>query len=297
MLAPTIPGPDPQPEAPDTLPPPGATDCHAHLFGPADRFPFAEGRGYTPPDAPLEHLLALQQRLGLSRAVIVQGNAHGYDNAVLLDALAREPTRLRGVAITDERVDLATLRQWDRLGMRALRFHIFAPGQAPGYRRGVGLATLRHFAPALRELGWHAQLWCEWSALEAAMPEVLAAAEGIPLVLDHMCRFDPALGLDHPAFAFMTRLLSEGRVWMKLSGVYRCSGRLPDYPDAAPMHQALLRANPEQVVWGSDCPHPQMTDATMPNDGRLLNLALRWSTGARDLHRLLVENPARLYGF
>ncbi len=297
MPPPTIPGPNPDPEPPDILLPPGATDCHAHLFGPADRFPYAEGRGYTPPDAPLEHLLALQQRLGLSRAVIVQGNAHGYDNAVLLDALAREPARLRGVAITDERVDLAELRRWDALGMRALRFHIFAPGQAPNYRRGVGLDTLHHFAPALRELGWHAQLWCEWSAFEAAMPAVMTVAEGIPLVLDHMCRFDPAAGLDHPAFLLMTRLLAEGRIWMKLSGAYRCSALLPDYPDIAPVHRALLEANPEQVVWGSDWPHPQMTEATMPNDGRLLNLALRWTTVAADRHRLFVENPARLYGF
>lgn len=297
MTAPAIPGPNPDPEPPDLLLPAGATDCHAHLFGPADRFPYAEGRGYTPPDAPLEHLLALQRRLGLSRAVIVQGNAHGYDNAVLLDALAREPARLRGVAITDERVDLAELRRWDALGMRALRFHIFAPGQAPSYRRGVGLDTLRHFAPALRELGWHAQLWCEWRALDAAMPEVLAATAGIPLVFDHMCRFDPAAGLDHPAFSTMVRLLADGRAWMKLSGAYRCSTQLPDYPDVAPVHQALLKANPEQVVWGSDWPHPQMTEATMPNDGRLMNIALRWTPAERDRQRLFVENPARLYGF
>jgi len=297
MVAPTIPGPDSSPEASDIPLPAGATDCHVHLFGPVDRFPYAEGRGYTPPDAPLEHLIALQERLGLSRAVVVQGNAHGYDNAVLLDALARAPSRLRGVAITDEGVDETELRRWDALGMRALRFHIFAPGKAPGYRRGVGLETLRHFTPALRALGWHAQLWCEWSALEAAMPEVLAAAEGIPLVLDHMCRFDPALGLDHPAFALMTRMLAEGRVWVKLSGAYRCSTRVPDYPDVEPMHRALMAANPDQVVWGSDWPHPQMTEATMPNDGRLLNLALRWTPGEGDRQRLFVDNPARLYGF
>lgn len=297
MSAPTIPGPDGRPEPPEARLPAGATDCHVHLFGPADRFPYAEGRGYTPPDAPLEHLLALQDRLGLSRAVLVQGNAHGYDNAVLLDALAREPARLRGVAITDERVDAAELRRWDALGMRGLRFHIFAPGKAPGYRRGVGIETLRHFAPTLRALGWHAQIWCEWSALEAAMPELLAAAEGIPLVLDHMCRFDPAAGRDHPAFALMLRLLGEGRAWMKLSGAYRCSALLPDHPDMAPLHQALLRANPVQVLWGSDWPHPQMTEATMPNDGRLLNLALRWTSAAEDRQRLFVDNPARLYGF
>ncbi|HEY4250709.1 MAG TPA: amidohydrolase family protein [Roseomonas sp.] len=297
MIPPPIPGPDPHPEPILSALPPGATDCHFHLFGPPDRFPYAEGRGYTPPDAPLEAFLALQARLGLSRGVLVQGNAHGYDNRVVLDALEREPGRLRGVAITDERVDLAELRRWDALGMRGLRFHIFAPGQGPNYRRGVGLDTLRHFAPMLRELGWHAQLFCEWQTLEAAMPALLDATEGIPLVFDHMCRFEPALGFDHPSFRLLLRLLGEGRCWMKLSGAYRCSEQFPDYPDVEAQHRAFVAANPDQVVWGSDWPHPQLTEETMPNDGRLLNLLLRWTPGAEERMRVLVANPARLYGF
>ncbi len=294
--SPTIAPPDPEPEALDAPLPPGATDCHAHLFGPWDRFPYAEGRGYTPPDAPLELYLALLRRLGFGRAVLVQGNAHGYDNAVLLDALAREPARLRAVAITDERVTAATLKQWDRLGVRGLRFHIFAPGREPAYRRGVGLATLRHFAPALRDLGWHAQLWCEGSSLEEAWPAIEAAAPGLPLVFDHMCRFAPA-ARGTAAFRLIERLLGDGRCWMKLSGAYRCSDAWPDYPEVEAQHRALLRANPERVLWGSDWPHPQMPAATMPNDGRLVNLLLRWTPDAGDRERLLVTNPARLYGF
>ena len=107
------------------MPPPGAWDAHAHIFGPADKFPYTPGRGYTPPDAPVENFIALLDRLGCARGVVVQGNAHGYDNRVLLDALARYPQRLRGVAITDTRIAPATLRDWHRLGMRGLRFHLF----------------------------------------------------------------------------------------------------------------------------------------------------------------------------
>lgn len=293
---PTIPGPRPDPEALVDGPlPAGATDCHAHLFGPADRFPYAEGRGYTPPDAPLEAYLALLDRLGFARAVLVQGNAHGYDNRVLLDALARAPGRLRAVAITDERVDPRSLREWDRLGVRALRFHVFAPGREPAYRRGVGLATLQHFAPLLRELGWHVQVWCEGATLEAAWPALAAAAQGLPVVFDHMCRFVP--GQAPAAFEFLRRLLADGRCWVKLSGAYRCSSRWPDYSEIEAQHAALLAANPQQVLWGTDWPHPQMTEATMPDDGRLVNLMLRWTPGAADRQRLLVDNPARLYGF
>ncbi len=293
---PAIPGPRPDPEPLQGGPlPVGATDCHAHLFGPVARFPFAEGRGYTPPDAPLESYLALLDRFGFARAVLVQGNAHGYDNQVMLDALAREPARLRAVAITDERVGLATLRNWDRLGVRALRFHVFAPGREPAYRRGVGLDTLRHFAPMLRELGWHVQVWCEGSTIEAAWPALAAAAEGLPVVFDHMCRFVP--GQAPAAFDFLRGRLADGQCWVKLSGAYRCSPNGPDYPEVEAQHAALLAANPQQVLWGSDWPHPQMTEATMPDDGRLVNLLLRWTPALADRQRLLVDNPAGLYGF
>jgi 2-pyrone-4,6-dicarboxylate lactonase len=122
---PRIAGPVPEPRRPALAPPPGAWDTHAHIFGPAEKFPFAPGRGYTPPPAPVENYLALLDRLGLARGVIVQGNAHGYDNSIVLDALTRHSPRVRGVAITDARVTPATLRNWHGLGMRGLRFHVF----------------------------------------------------------------------------------------------------------------------------------------------------------------------------
>lgn len=292
---PTIAGPRVDTEPLAHKLPEGATDCHAHLFGPTDRFPYAEGRGYTPPEATLQAYTALLDKLGFARAVLVQGNAHGYDNRVLLDALARQPARLRAVAITDEKVGIGELREWNRLGVRGLRFHIFAPGHGPSYRRGVGLDTLRHFAPAMKELGWHAQVWCEGRTLEQAWPALKAAAAGLPIVFDHMCRFVPGQSVD--AFALLERLLGEGQCWVKLSGAYRCSSNAPDYPEIEPQHQALLRANPERLLWGSDWPHPQVREDAMPDDGHLVNLMMRWTSSPTDLYKVLVSNPARLYGF
>ena len=150
---PLIAGPVAHPRRPAEMPLPGAWDTHAHIFGPVERFPFAPGRGYTPPPVPVEAFIALHDHLGIARGVIVQGNAHGFDNSVVLDALARFPDRFRGVAITDTRVAPATLREWHTLGMRGLRFHLFPPGGKPTMVRGVGLDVFEVFRPMMRELG------------------------------------------------------------------------------------------------------------------------------------------------
>jgi 2-pyrone-4,6-dicarboxylate lactonase len=292
-----IAGPDPHPEPIAAPVPAGACDCHAHIFGPSDRFPYADGRGYTPPDAPLEAFLRHLDRLGLERGVVVQGNAHGYDNRVILDAVERAPKRLRGVCITDTRAGDDDLRRWDRFGIRGLRFHVFHPDHRPTYVRGVGLDVFRAFEKTMRSLGWHMQVWCDWRVLPELVPILRGIAEGMPVVIDHMAGFDPAAGLSHPSFQTLLRLLGEGTCWVKLSGAYRCSTRFPDYPDARPMHEALVRENPDRLVWGTDWPHPQVAADVMPNDGRLLNLFLSWTSDGATRRKILSENPARLYGF
>lgn len=292
-----IAGPDPHPEPIEAPVPAGACDCHAHIFGPADRFSYAEGRGYTPPDAPLKAYLRHLDALGMSRGVVVQGNAHGYDNRVVLDALARAPNRLRGVAITDTRVSPADLRRWHALGMRGLRFHVFHPDRRPSYVRGVGLDVFRVFAPTMRGLGWHMQVWCDWRVLPELSPILRETAATMPVVIDHMGGFEARLGPDDARFQALLRLVGDGMCWVKLSGAYRCSQLYPDYDDARLLHEALLRANPERLMWGSDWPHPQIDAAVMPNDGRLLNLFLRWTPRAEMRAKILAANPARLYGF
>ncbi len=290
---PRIAGPVAQPRRPRLAPPPGAVDAHAHLFGPEARFPYAEGRGYTPPDAPLEAYLALLDRLGLARGVLVQGNAHGFDNAVLLDALERAPDRLRAIAITDARIAPATLRDWHRLGMRGLRFHEhLAP---PCYVRGVGLEGLAPFRAVMRELGWVVQVFCDHRRLPAIAAALAAIAAEMPVVVDHMLAVPAARGIADPGFQALLRLVGEGLAHVKLSGAYRLSSRFPDYPDARPFHDALLAANPERLLWGTDWPHTSIPAEIMPDDGALLDLFQDWTPRAEDRARILVETPARLF--
>ncbi|MGX9964703.1 amidohydrolase family protein [Roseomonas sp. F4] len=292
---PRIAGPVAQPRIPRIAPPPGAVDSHAHLFGPEARFPYAEGRGYTPPDAPVEAYLALLDRMGLARGLLVQGNAHGFDNAVLLDALERAPDRLRAVAITDTRIPATTLRDWHRLGMRGLRFHEHAAEAKPGYVRGVGLEALPHFRAVMRDLGWVVQVFCDHRRLPAIADDLAAIAEEMPVVIDHMLMVPAARGIADAGFQALLRLVGEGKAYVKVSGTYRLSKAFPDYPDARPFHDALLAANPAALLWGTDWPHTSIDAAVMPDDGALLDLFMDWTPRAEDRHRILVETPARLF--
>ena len=297
LMTVTIAPPRPYPEPIRTAIPAGACDCHAHIFGPSARFPYAEGRGYTPPDAPAAKHLALLDALGLARGVVVQGNAHGYDNRAILDACAQSPARLRGVCITDRQTPTTDLAHWHAQGIRALRFHVFHAAHQPGYVRGVGLDVWKHFKPAMLELDWHAQIWCDWRVLPELMETIRGMARAMPVVIDHMSAIDATVGPSHPSFQALLTLLGEGSCWVKTSGAYRCSREFPDYADARPLHEALLRTNPDRLVWGTDWPHPQVDAAVMPDDGHLLNLFCDWTPSAELLERILVRNPEQLYGF
>ena len=292
---PLIAGPVAHPRRPAEMPVKGAWDTHAHIFGPVERFPFAPGRGYTPPPAPVEAFIALHDHLGIARGVIVQGNAHGFDNSVVLDALSRFPDRFRGVAITDTRIAPATLREWHALGMRGLRFHLFPPGGKPTMVRGVGLDVFEVFRPMMRELGWIMQTWCDYRVLLDVEGLLREIASEMPVVLDHILHMPAERGTSDPAFQTLLRLVGQGVVHVKLSAPYRLSQRYPDYPDAEPFHAALLRANPERLIWGTDWPHPQIAAEAMPDDGQLVDLFHRWTPDVRDRRRILVDTPARLF--
>ena len=168
--------------------PQGACDCHCHVFGPAARFPYAEPRSYTPDDAPLEAYLALLDRLGFDRGVLVQPSAYGRDNRAMLDALAREPKRLRGVAVGGAELSVATLKQWHAAGVRGLRANEFRRDGKPYYQNGVSLTEVEPLLPAIADLGWHLQLWIDARDL----PDLMSRLEGmpIPVVVDHMGRME-----------------------------------------------------------------------------------------------------------
>ena len=274
--------------------PPDACDTHAHVFGPSDRFPYADDRSYTPPDAPLEKYLAMLDTIGFARGVLVQGSAHGNDNAAMLDALARRPDRLRGVAVADADVSPDVLRQWNSLGVRGLRFnHFFRDGQLH-YRGGVPLAAAEKLAPVMAELGWHLQLWIDVKDLPQTVP--ILKSLRLPVVIDHMGRTDARAGTGTEGFQSLLRAVGEGWCWAKLSGAHRLSESAPDYPDARPFHEALVKANPERLVWGGDWPHPRV-EGEMPDAGHLLELFQAWTPDSATQRRILVTNPAKLYGF
>jgi len=292
-MLPTCPAPlDPTP--PRFPPPPDACDTHAHVFGPAIQFPYAADRSYTPPDAPMAKYLAMLDAVGFARGVLVQGSAHGRDNAAMLDALTRHPGRLRGIAVADAGARPAELRRWHEAGVRGLRFNHFFRGGALHYRGGVPLDAATALAPVMAELGWHLQLWIDVKDLPDTIPTLRQL--GLPVVIDHMGRSDAGAGTATPGFQCLLRLIGDGGCWVKVSGAHRISQRAPDYEDARPFHEALVRANPERLVWGSDWPHPRM-EGEMPDAGHLFELFHAWTPDEAARRRILVDNPARLYGF
>jgi predicted TIM-barrel fold metal-dependent hydrolase len=274
--------------------PPHACDTHAHIFGPAAQFPYAAERSYTPPDAPLAAYLAMLATLGFERGVLVQGSAHGPDNAAMLDALARQPDRLRGVAVAGADRSAADLAAWHANGVRGLRFNHFFRGGQLHYRGGVGLDAAHLLAPAMADLGWHIQLWIDVKDLPATLPDLRRLP--VPIVIDHMGRTDSAAGIGAEGFQCLLKLLGEGGCWVKLSGAHRLSNDHPGYAAVRPFQEALVRANPEQLVWGTDWPHPRV-EGEMPDAGHLLDLFQAWTPDAATRERILVHNPARLYDF
>lgn len=274
--------------------PQGACDTHCHVFGPAARFPYAAPRSYTPDDAPLEAYLALLDRLGFDRGVLVQPSAYGRDNRAMIDALTREPQRLRGVAVGGEELTPAILRQWHGCGVRALRVNEFRRNGKPYYENGVRLKDVKHLLATMADLGWHLQLWIDTRDLPDLAPEL--AHVPVPVVVDHMGRMEYHHGVDHPGFQALVRGVGEGRLWSKLSGTYRLGATPPNYVEARPFHDALVRANPDNLVWGTDWPHPR-PEGTVPDAAHLVQVFLDWTMKTSDRRAILADNPARLYDF
>jgi predicted TIM-barrel fold metal-dependent hydrolase len=267
-------------------PPPGACDAHCHVFGPAGRFPYAPSRRYTPEDKPKEVLAALHARLGLERAVIVQASCHGTDNRAMLDALRHDPLRYRGVAMIDDATTDAELREMQAAGVRGIRFNfIRALGGGPD------MALFHRAAARARELGWHMVMQLQGDGV----PEMEAVIRSLnmPVVIDHMGRVDPAQGVAGAAFRRLLALAAEPFIWVKLSGAERMT--TAPFTAALPFAATLLRACPERVLWGTDFPHPNL--ATEVDERELLNLVPQFAPAPADRQRLLVDNPARLYGF
>ena len=279
--------------------PRGACDCHVHVFDPA-RFPYFDGRVYSPPEATAEDLLDLQTALRLDRVVIVQPSVYGVDNACTLDAMKKlGPGRARGVAVIDTSISAGQLDDMATAGMHGVRLNFETAGEANPDNAKRALATT---AEQLQGRGWHIQF-------NAALPLVVAlkdelAALPMPVVLDHFARSKAAAGPNQPGFDVLLALVKSGRAYVKISATYRISDKPPHYPDAPPIAQAIIAANPDRVVWGSNWPHPgrgkTRLDIAPPHesdDGAQINQLPRWAADPAIRKKILVDNPARLYGF
>jgi 2-pyrone-4,6-dicarboxylate lactonase len=281
--------PDPHTRAPRFVLPPGTCDAHCHVFGPADIFPYAENRAYTPPDAPKERLAALHRILGIDRAVIVQASCHGSDNRATLDAIAASGGRWRGIAIVEGDVAEAELAALHEGGIRGVRFNFVRHlGGVPDLR------VLRRVTERIAPLGWHLILHLD----AADIVEFSALFRGlrVPFVIDHMGRIKAAGGLRQPPFQALLGLMTLETCWVKACGAERISSSGPPFHDAVPFAQALIATAPDRVLWGTDWPHPNIA-RHMPNDGDLVDLVPLIAPDAATRGKLLVDNPARLYGF
>ena len=280
--------PDRAPHKPATACPPGAIDCHIHLFGPAAQYPFHPDSKYVSEDALPEMHIQLQDTLGLAGAVVVSGAGYGMNPNHLAAMLALHPGRFKGVALLPEDVTPAELQRLDALGVRGARF------VSPGHRGALPRLSPR-IAAMVAELGWHVQFYPSADDL-VDFADTLQALPNDAVVLDHFAAIPAAGGVDQPAFQRLLRLLETGKFWVKLSGPMRCTpGDMP-YADVTPLARALVAAAPERMVWGTDWPHVNMNGRTMPNDGDLFDLLTEWVPDAAVRRRILVDNPRVLYG-
>lgn len=267
--------------------PRGACDTHVHIWGPFDRFPLAKGAPYTPPERTSNDLVALHERLGVDRAVIVQTTVYKSDNRAMLDGIVQSNGRWRGVALIDESFDDAAFRVLHEGGVRGVRF---------GFVKHLGgvpdLALVRRTAARIAPMGWHLVLHLD----AGNIPEFLEffSEFSLPVVVDHMGRVPVRDGLDQPPFRLLLELLKRPNWWVKVSGAERISETGPPFADAIPFAQRLIAAAPDRVLWGTDWPHPNVR--WEPDEADLVDLLPRFA-GAAALQRVLVDNPARLYGF
>jgi len=276
-------------EPPKLKAPPNACDCHMHIYDPA-RFRMVPSPRVPPTDAAVPQYRLLQRRIGTSRVVIVTPRNYATENQVTVDAIAQLGPNARGVAVLHPTVTDAELKRLHDAGVRGIRFSLTDPAAAV-----VTLDMVEPLSKRVADLGWHVQFnvegqqVVEWADLLRRLPS--------QTVFDHMAHPPLPAGIAHPSHGIIRGLIDRGRTWVKLSGAYSNTKVGPPYPDATKIAQAFVKAAPERMVWGSDWPHPSEAPDRKPNDALLFDLLSEWAPEEATRHRILVENPATLYGF
>jgi predicted TIM-barrel fold metal-dependent hydrolase len=283
--------------------PPHACDCHTHIYGDPSEFPLPSLRPYTPEATPPEEMSALHRALHMERVVIVTPSAYGPDNSATLYGMKARGANARGVAVIDDKTPESDLDAMNRAGVRGIRIISGAAGPVDP------AAARRRFQAAaerMKRLNWNIQMYTSLGVISAIKD--LVQTSPVPVVFDHFGGTQAALGLQQPGFADLLDLVRSGKAYVKISGAYRASTQAPDYPDAVPFAKALIAANPDRIVWGTDWPHPNASTGAnrkptdvlqlfQIDDGRLLNQLAIWAPDPAIRKKILVDNPARLYGF
>jgi predicted TIM-barrel fold metal-dependent hydrolase len=283
--------------------PAGATDCHTHIHGDPAKFPFFAGRAYTPELASPEEMSALHKALHIERVVIVTPSVYGPDNSATLFGIKARGATARGVAVIDDKTLESDLDAMNAAGFRGIRLNLATGGTSDP---NVGRQRLQTAIERVKARNWHVQMFTSL-AMISAIKDIVAASP-VPVVFDHFGGALSALGPEQPGFADLLALVRSGKAYVKISGAYRASKLGPDFPDLVPLAQALIAANSDRIIWGSDWPHPNSTtppgnkptDLTplfQIDDGRLFNQLPVWAPDAAIRKKILVDNPAQLYGF
>ena len=269
--------------------PAGACDCHTHIHADPDKFPFFSGRVYTPEPASPEEMTALHKALHIDRDRLIRHEGTRRD--------------ARGIAVIDDKIPDSDLEAMNQAGIRGIRVNLATGGVNDP---SVGRPRFQAAVERVKGRNWHVQLFTSLSMISATKD--LVAASPVPVVFDHFGGAQAELGIEQPGFSDLVELVKSGKAYVKISGAYRASKLAPDYSDAAPLARALIAANSDRIVWGTDWPHPDSvtppgkkpTDVTpllQIDDGRLLNQLPMWAPDAAVRKKILVDNPARLYGF
>ena len=267
--------------------PADACDCHHHIYD--SKFPIAPSATLKPGDAKVADYQALQKRIGTTRNVVVQPSTYGTDNSCTLEGMAQLGPASRGVAVVDTSVTEAELKRLHGLGIRGIRFNLVQAG-------ATTLDMLEPLSKRIADLGWHVQIHQTGDGI-VKMEDVLQKVAS-PIVFDHMGRIPKDVGVDHPAYTVVSRLIDKGRAWVKISGAYMDTKvGPPTYADSTKLARAFVKLAPQRMVWGSDWPHPTEKADDKPNDATLVDLLTEWAPDEATRRRILVENPAELYGF
>ena len=289
MTIPTCDAAEPFPLSPKAKLPNNATDTHAHVFSSLSRYPYTSNRTYTPPDAPVGAYLHLHQQLGIDRGVLVQPSVYGTDNRLQSDTLRYLRglgKAYKGVAVVDADVTDESLDQLSDSGHCGVRMNLLFKG-------GISWDEVSRLAVRLADRNWHVQFLIDVS--EFVDLEKRIASLPLPVVIDHMGHMPCGKGINNPGFQSLLRLLEKGDTWVKLSGAYRISQeKHAPYQDVMPFAQALIHANPDRCLWGSDWPHPHFSKP-MPNDKDLIDSLFDWTSEEEIIQKILVDNPTHLY--